>query len=364
MNTVNSEEVGIKLERTNCRHPQLFYEAKVYKTLVGGVGIPYVRWYGVEGEYNIMVMDLLGPSLEDLFNYCGRKFSLKTVLMLADQMIRRLEYIHTKHFIHRDIKPDNFLMGLERRGNQVFLIDFGLAKRFREPKTFTHMQYRDQKHLTGTARYASIHAHLGIEQSRRDDLESLGYVLMYFINGQLPWQGLRAPNKKMKYDKISEKKIEVPTEELCKGYPEEFAQYFKYIKDLQFDDKPDYAMLRKSFRDLFIQKGYKSDYEYDWVVLKKQAEMKNSDDEPKNTFDPSTSKGTNYTEFETGQNTTNTGSLRVKNPKGQTSSFLKIGKTSTTPPKSPEPQKNNTKPSGGFGFTSLFTKDKREGKKG
>jgi len=101
------------------RHPQLHYESKLYMLLQGGTGIPHLKWFGVEGEYNVMVIDLLGPSLEDLFNYCSRKFSLKTVLMLADQMISRVEYMHTKGFLHRDIKPDNFLMGLGRKANQV-----------------------------------------------------------------------------------------------------------------------------------------------------------------------------------------------------------------------------------------------------
>ena len=179
------EEVAVKLESIKARHPQLLYESKLYKILQGGVGIPHIRWYGPERDYNVLVMDLLGPSLEDLFNFCSRRFTMKTVLMLADQMIGRIEYVHNKNFIHRDIKPDNFLMGIGRHCNKLFLIDFGLAKKYRDNRTRQHIPYREDKNLTGTARYASINAHLGIEQSRRDDMESLGYVLMYFNRGSL-----------------------------------------------------------------------------------------------------------------------------------------------------------------------------------
>ncbi|KAI3773320.1 hypothetical protein L1987_47845 [Smallanthus sonchifolius] len=188
-------------------------------------------------------------------------------------MINRVEFIHCKSFLHRDIKPDNFLMGLGRRANQVYAIDFGLAKKYSDSTTHQHIPYRrnteggdsethvsntqgfidtddevveqtcpasasqasekdqnkplvdevtyhgagnsknpggckqENKNLTGTARYASMNTHLGIEQSRRDDLESLGFVLMYFLRGSLPWQGLKAGNKKQKYEKISEKKV-------------------------------------------------------------------------------------------------------------------------------------------------------------
>ncbi|XP_073031996.1 casein kinase 1-like protein 1 [Primulina eburnea] len=269
-NFQTNEEVAIKLENVKTKHPQLLYESKLYRILQGGTGIPNVKWFGVEGDYNVLVMDLLGPSLEDLFNFCSRKLSLKTVLMLADQMINRIEFVHSKSFLHRDIKPDNFLMGLGRRANQVYVIDFGLAKKYRDSSTHQHIPYRENKNLTGTARYASMNTHLGIEQSRRDDLESLGYVLMYFLRGTLPWQGLKAGTKKQKYEKISEKKVSTSIESLCRGYPTEFASYFHYCRALRFEDKPDYAYLKRIFRDLFIREGFQFDYVFDWTILKYQ----------------------------------------------------------------------------------------------
>ncbi|KAF5955734.1 hypothetical protein HYC85_008590, partial [Camellia sinensis] len=133
-NTVSNHQENVKT-----KHPQLLYESKLYRILQGGTGISHVRWFGVEGDYNVLVMDLLGPSVEDLFNFCSRKLSLKTILMLADQMINRVESVHSKSFLHRDIKPDNFLMGLARR---VYIIDFGLAKKYRDTTTHQHIPYR------------------------------------------------------------------------------------------------------------------------------------------------------------------------------------------------------------------------------
>ncbi|PWA21926.1 hypothetical protein CCH79_00015666 [Gambusia affinis] len=291
-NIATGEEVAIKLECVKTKHPQLHIESKFYKMMQGGVGIPSIKWCGAEGDYNVMVMELLGPSLEDLFNFCSRKFSLKTVLLLADQMISRIEYIHSKNFIHRDVKPDNFLMGLGKKGNLVYIIDFGLAKKYRDARTHQHIPYRENKNLTGTARYASINTHLGIgkfpllassltappplhasefsstEQSRRDDLESLGYVLMYFNLGSLPWQGLKAATKRQKYERISEKKMSTPIEVLCKGYPSEFSTYLNLCRSLRFDDKPDYSYLRQLFRNLFHRQGFSYDYVFDWNMLK------------------------------------------------------------------------------------------------
>jgi len=177
-------------------------------------------------------------------------------------------------------------MGIGKRGNQVNVIDFGLAKKYRDPKTHFHIPYRENKNLTGTARYASINTHLGVgmfntfarssfganpfcaEQSRRDDMESLGYVMLYFCRGSLPWQGLKAATKKQKYDRIMEKKMTTPTEVLCRGFPNEFAIYLNYTRSLRFDDKPDYSYLRKIFRDLFVREGFQYDYVFDWTVYK------------------------------------------------------------------------------------------------
>jgi len=270
-NVQTGEEVAIKLESIKSKHPQLLYESKLYKILAGGVGIPNVHWYGVEGDYNVMVIDLLGPSLEDLFSFCNRKFSLKTVLMLADQMINRVEYVHAKNFIHRDIKPDNFLIGLGKKANQVHIIDFGLAKKYRDPKTQQHIPYRENKNLTGTARYASVNTHLGIEQSRRDDLEAVGYVLMYFNRGSLPWQGVKASSKKERYNKIMQLKSSITFDELCRHFPCEFVTYMNYCRNLNFEERPDYAYLRQLLKGLFVRESYQYDFVFDWTIVPSQS---------------------------------------------------------------------------------------------
>jgi len=279
----NGASVAIKMEKRTAKNPKLESEYKVYKTLAGGVGISQVHWFGRAGDWNALVLDILGPSLRDLFRFCGRKFTLKTVLLLADQFLERIEYIHGKNFIHRDIKPANFVMGLAMRElNQVYVIDFGLAKRYRDPNTLKHISFVEHKSLTGTARYASINAHHGIEQSRRDDLESLGYILIYFSLGRLPWQGIRRKSKKEFHQMIMEMKIRTPAEILCKSLPPEFATYLNYCRALIFHEKPEYNCLRHLFRKVFFRRGFLKDSIFDWTILNREcsASIKRKIDSP------------------------------------------------------------------------------------
>ncbi|CAD2217338.1 casein kinase I [Angomonas deanei] len=289
--TVRKMRVAVKLEKKKIRFPQLEYESKVYQLLhqppvgmnevnpeevldqyVNGeigddeaavqnvpyivIGVPEIYYFDSEGDYNIMVMELCGPSLEDVFNYCHRRLSLKSVLMIADQILFRIQYLHDRGFVHRDIKPENFVFGCGSKAHILYIIDYGLSKLYWDLKKNMHLPFAEGKPLTGTARYCSANTHRGYEQSRRDDMESLGFLFVYFLKGSLPWQGIQAKDQHLKTIKIGEKKIATPLEELCSGLPTEFLKYCQYCRMLRFQDKPDYDYLRGLFRNLGKKYGY------------------------------------------------------------------------------------------------------------
>ncbi|EDO15617.1 hypothetical protein Kpol_1006p14 [Vanderwaltozyma polyspora DSM 70294] len=279
-----NQPVAIKFEPRRSDAPQLRDEFRAYRILNGCAGIPHAYYFGQEGMHNVLIIDLLGPSLEDLFEWCGRKFSIKTTCLVAKQMIQRVKTIHDHDLIYRDIKPDNFLISEYQRllpggkvikssatsangdPNLIYMVDFGMAKQYRDPRTKQHIPYRERKSLSGTARYMSINTHFGREQSRRDDLESLGHVFFYFLKGSLPWQGLKAPNNKLKYEKIGLTKQKLDPEELLTdSIPQQFATYLKYVRGLRFNEDPDYNYLISLMDEVLV--NCDKDQNYDWMEL-------------------------------------------------------------------------------------------------
>ena len=264
------EEVVVKLEKQKAPCPQLLAEADIYRHLQGGPGIPKFFWgglYDYEPFYNVLVIELLGPSIQDLFAYCHHRFSLKTVLMLADQMVDIMRFIHEKRYIYRDIKPDNFLIGVGADTRHIYVVDFGLAKKYERGRTLRRSSsYHFCHSMVGTTRYASLHAHRGEEQSPRDDMESLAYVWLYLLRGNLPWQGIKAEHKDETFAAVKEAKLSTTSERLCEGLPAEFASYLDYAKRMKMDEMPNYKKIKAKFRALAEVEGIEYDWEYDWNV--------------------------------------------------------------------------------------------------
>ena len=254
---------ALKLENKNKGQKLLENEAYIMSYL-HGEHIPYIKSFGFSGEYNVLVMELMGKSLENIFESLEKKrMTVNCVAKLGLQMIEILEYIHNKHILHRDIKPDNFVMGRGEKSKFLYLLDFGLAKKYRSSTTLKQYPMIKKKNLTGTARYASINALNGITQSRRDDLEAVGYVLLYFLRGKLPWQGLHVKNKEERYHKIMEIKMETTPHELCKGFPKEYEKYVEYSRNLEYEEDPNYEYLKNLFKNILKDDN---EYVYDWDI--------------------------------------------------------------------------------------------------
>lgn len=257
---------AIKIEDTD-KISRLEFELNMYKSIDSQLGIPKIFWYGEVDSKSVLIMEYLGPSLDDLFEFCGKKFSLKTVSMIALQILDRIKIIHDKNILHRDIKPDNFVIGSGKKKNVIYMIDLGLSKFYK--KNQDHIVYKKNANFTGSFRYSSIRNHKGIEQSRRDDLESIGYMLIYFLLGRLPWQGLAGSTKSKRSNNIFNIKRNTSIDSLCKDLPKEFATYMKYCRLLRFRQRPDYNYLKSLFINIFNENNYKYDDNFDWNILAK-----------------------------------------------------------------------------------------------
>ncbi|XP_022951524.1 casein kinase 1-like protein HD16 isoform X2 [Cucurbita moschata] len=217
------------------------YEWQVYNALGGSHGVPRVHYKGRQGDYYVMVMDMLGPSLWDVWNNNAHTMSIEMVACIAIEAISILEKMHSRGYVHGDVKPENFLLGPPGTPEEkkLFLVDLGLATKWRDSSTGQHVEYDQRPDVfRGTVRYASVHAHLGRTASRRDDLESLAYTLVFLLRGRLPWQGYQGENKGFL---VSKKKMSTSSETLCCFCPQPFRQFVEYVVNLKFDEEPNYA---------------------------------------------------------------------------------------------------------------------------
>ena len=276
-NIKENTPIAIKVEDSSNRsHLHLEYE--ILKDIQGGIGIPRIFKYRQGQKHNYLIMELLGKSIEKLFSNNEKCFTYKTIFQIGYQMIERIQYVHYKGYIHRDIKPGNFVIGRGEKNKIIYIIDFGLSKKYIDLETNKHIPYKEGKGLTGTARYVSLFTHYGIEQARRDDIESIAYNLIYFAKGKLPWQGVKTKNKKEKHKKIMESKLANTPGILCMGLPDEFEKLLKYSRKLEFEEEPDYKGIKTMFKNYIINHGDTMNMEFEWN-LNKSEESKEEEEE-------------------------------------------------------------------------------------
>lgn len=260
----NDKEIAMKIEKKLSDNPRLEAEYKIYKKIIScGMcdGIPKIYELIQTDDYNILIMEILGKNLEDIFDDNDKHFSLSTVLYIGLDILFLIQNFHNSGFIHRDIKPANFLIGYDNK-EKIYITDFGLSKKYVNSYG-KHIGIKFGRNIIGTARYSSLHMHLGFEPSRRDDLESIGYMLLYFLKGRLPWQGIcNTKEKKDLFENIGNCKLTTSLDILCDGVPEFFKTYIEYCRRLKFDEKPDYEYLRNLFYSEIKKQNLKKHYEW------------------------------------------------------------------------------------------------------
>ena len=253
-------DYAAKFEELTDIKKHLNKEYRIYETLKGNRNFPQIYFYGHHKNHRVLVMQKLGKSLKYYFEQYNYIFDLNIVANIAVQILYRLQSLHNEGWLHQDIKPENILVD-EFRGDKLYLVDFGTSGCWK--KNNNHIEFGRSKKIVGTARYSCMANHNGFVQCRRDDLESLGYVLIYLLAGILPWQGIQAKNYRVKWNKIGSIKNNIKTSELCKNLPNPFLIYFNYISSLEFTETPNYSYLRSIFR-----KYIKSDFY--WSLDKKK----------------------------------------------------------------------------------------------
>ncbi|KPM07320.1 Bloom syndrome protein-like protein [Sarcoptes scabiei] len=275
---IDQTKVAIKFEPINKHSTQLLNENQIYGLIGDREGFPKIYWFEQSyiNRYNVMVIELLGENLEEIFQACKQNFSIETILHITLQLLDRFKYLHSRNIVYRDVKPENFLLGNvgSNKQNLIHIVDFGLSKKFIDEQTGEHIPFRERRVMTGTARYMSINSLCGAEQSRRDDLEALGYLFVYFLRkGKLPWSGLHAANVKERYKKIRLMKQTLPLNELCEGY-KEFEEFITYTRGLGFEQTPNYEEWLTRFENLykekiFISRQKMANIEFDWERIKR-----------------------------------------------------------------------------------------------
>ena len=255
---------AVKLEEMR-QNQFVLEEESIFLSYLNCPRIPKLKTFGYSGSLIILVMELLGDSLDKIFDKLpSRKMSIRCVCNIAYQLLMIFEIIHNCNIIHRDIKPANVAIGFEGKSKFIYLLDFGLSKKYRSSKTKKHFPFVQGNKLIGNARYSSINALDGGTQSRRDDLESLGYLLLYLLLGRLPWQGHISHSKEDKYYKIREIKKNTTPEELCQGLPPQIQEYVEYTRNLEYEAEPDYNYLKNLFLTILKHYNWEFDYYYDW----------------------------------------------------------------------------------------------------